>query len=184
MNKKNALREDLKQQLKDRFASQFSLGRLRGVPNGEAIRWALVAILRPLAAGPVLEVGLTEEGRWVVAAADGSITDVEATQDYLPLFPLLEMSFEDARKALRAQFLQHGLNANWLAFFPFEQIVVAALVSRSAAWAGRALQWLDTLSPSAALRAAVDTLRSTGITQQQRHHAARLLAAWRRLPKD
>jgi hypothetical protein len=136
-----------------------------------------------LAEGPVLEIGLTEEGRWVVAAADGSVADVKATGNYLPLFPLLEMSFDEARAHLAVEIKKHGLNEKWLRLFPFEELVAAALMSRSKSWASRALQWLDRFGPSQILCAAVDMLRSTGITQQHRHQAARILSAWRRLSK-
>jgi hypothetical protein len=131
----------------------------------------------------VLEIGLTEEGRWVVAAADGSIADVEAAENYLPLFPLLEGSFDEARDSLEAEFRKRGLNEKWLQFFPFEEMVAAALISRSKSWAGLAFEWLDTLGPSDTLCAALDLVRNTGMTQQQRHHAARTLSAWRRLSK-
>src|SRR3990170_694307 len=179
----NTLKRDLEQQLKAVVGERFTVARVRSQPDGEAVRWVLVASVKPLAAGPVLEIGLTEDGRWVVAAADGSVVDVEALENYLPLFPLLEMPIVEARENLEGEFKKRGLNEEWLLFFPFEAMVAAALTSRSKSWSNFALRWLDKLGPSETLCAAVDVVRRTGMTQQLRHQAARILAAWRRLSK-
>lgn len=179
----DGLRHDLEQQLKTVVSQRFAVGRVRSQQNGQTVRWLLAASLKPLAVGPALEIGLTEDGRWVVAAADDSVVDVEALENYLPLFPLLEMPFEKARETLEAEFKKRGLNEKWLLFFPFENMVAAALTSRSRSWSNLALQWLDKLGPSQTLCAAVDLVRSTGMTQQQRHRAAHVLAAWRQLNK-
>ena len=105
---------------------------------------------------------------------------VEETENYLPLFPLLETSFNEAHESLEAELRRCGLNEKWLQFFPFEKLAAAALMTRSPSWAGLALRWVDKLGPSETLFAALDVVRYTGMTQQQRHQAAQVLSRWRR----
>ena len=70
----------------------------------------------------------------MVAAADGSVMDVQATRNYLSLLPLLELSIDDARHRLNTEFKKSGMDEKWLHFFPFDELVAAALTSRSKAW--------------------------------------------------
>lgn len=177
------LRRILCDELTANANDRFVVASVRGGSDAEVVRWMLVASIRPLAEGPLLEVGLTEDGRWVVATADGSVVDLQAAGNYLPLFPLLELPVDDARDRLRTQFAERGVNEQWLHLFPFQELVVEALTGRSKSWASLAFRWLERLGPSEMLNAAVDVLRSTGLTQEQRHKAARLLSTWRRLSK-
>lgn len=176
----DSVKRNLKEELKAVPGDRFMASRWRGQPGDEPVYWILAAALKPLVEGPVLQIGLTEDGNWVVAAGDGSVVDVKAADNYMPLFPLFEMSLEEARERLASEFRKHQLNENWLLIFPFEDLVSAALTTRSKSWAGLALDWANTLGPSDALCAAVDLARGTGMTQAQRHRAAQILSRWRR----
>jgi hypothetical protein len=128
-------------------------------------RWIQVASLKPLTEGPVLELGLTEGGRWVASAADNSVIDMEATGNYLPLFPLLEFSYEKAKEVLLHEFSTRGLDQAWLTVFPFEGLVAAALTSGSKFWPDLALRWIDRMRMSAPLIDALSFLVKEGKTQ-------------------
>ena len=172
------LKQNLRDELNATHQARFVVGPVRS-STGVTVRWLLAASLEPSAEGPTLRIGLTENARWVLVTADGSVADVEASENYLPFFPLLEMSVDEARGRLELELKKHGLNDKWLDLFPFEEITAAALMGRES-WADLGLKWAETLGPSQLLCATLDMLRSTGHTQGQRHQAARILSAWRR----
>jgi len=178
------LRRSLCEELAASMNDRFAVASVRGHSDGQIVRWVLVASLKPLAAEPPLEIGLTEHGQWVVAAADGSVVDVQAAENYLPLFPLLELPIDEARDQLKTEFTKRGVNEKWLQLFPFHDLVAAGLTIRSKSWASLAFRWVENLGPSETLCAAVDLVRTMGLTQAQRHEAARVLSAWRRRRKS
>jgi hypothetical protein len=143
-------------------------------------KWVEVASLRRIPEGPTLDLGLTEEGRWVAVAADGSVFDVAAAQNYMPFFPLLDLSYEGAREMLVSEFSNRGLDPQWLALFPFERVVASAFTSGSKFWPDLALRWMDKIKMSNVLEDSLNFLHQHRKTQQQRHAERRLLAQYRR----
>ncbi len=170
---------DLTAQLSKCNLSQWRTGPSRQHTQGPNVEWIEVAALYPSPHGPILEIGLTKEGHWVVAAADGSVHDLTETSEYLPLFPLLERSFEDVRNTLETEFARRGLDEGMLASFPFELVVESALKSTLTAWPDLALTWVDRLPVSDSLLQALIYLEANGRTQSQRHGARRLRSACR-----
>jgi hypothetical protein len=172
--------DDLKAKLTKEIAStrdeKWRQGRDRSKPNRAEVRWLEAASLKPTIEGPILEFGLTPDGRWVVSAADGSVVDVESTGEYLPLFPLLEVSYDKAREDLYREFSIRGLNPDWLKLFPFDRVVASALTGGSKFWPDLALDWAERLEMSEVLCNALDFLQKHGKTQQQRHRARGLLS--------
>jgi hypothetical protein len=149
----------------------------RGVEAGSShgMNWIPVALLKPIPDGPELELGLTEDGQWVRPAAENSVIVASSPKSYLFFFTLLEMSHQQARETLEREFTTHGIDREWVRFFPFEQLVASALTSGSKFWPDSALPSLDTMEISDIIRDALDVLQKNGKTQQQRHAARRLL---------
>jgi len=147
----------------------------RGDPEGPRIRWKLAASFKPAQDKPTLEFGRSENGNWVVLGGDGSVRDVDDDRDYLPFYPLLEMTLVRVRTVVADEFRRHGISVEWLTEFPFPQIAASALRSGSKFWPDDALQWVDQLLPCNELEDALRFLQEEGRTQSQRHRAAKLL---------
>jgi len=79
-------------------------------PTGKSIRWKLVASFEPMPDVPTVELGISENGTWVVPAADATVWDVDQTGRYMPLFPLLRMSYFQTRSVLEHEFGRHGID--------------------------------------------------------------------------
>ena len=146
-------------------------------PHGNTpMRWKVAACFKAREEVPTLELGVSENGSWVVPSGDG-VCEVEQ-RDYWPFFPLLEMSFPDAKSLLENEFERHNIPPDLLDDFPFLEITASALKCESH-WASDALAWVSFLSPAKEIEEGLLFLKERGLTQRQRHTAAKLLSAAR-----
>jgi len=143
--------------------------------TGKPIRWKLVASFAPVPDAPIVELGISENGTWVVPATDATVWDVDETGRYMTLFPLLLMSYFQARNVLELEFGRHGIDPQWVSEFPFAKIAASALKTSFGGWPDGALEWAPSLPPSDDLRDGLTFLNKQGRTQHQRHRAAKLL---------
>ena len=173
------MRDSLAQQLRSVPNPAWVQSKLRDDSTGLLVRWLPIASIELRQAGSGLQIGLSDQGQWVVAAADGTVANVESADEYLPLFPLLEMPLDEARAVLATELRARRLPEEWLHAFPFDGLVVAALTARSKFWPGLALSWAAALHGSERVIAALDVVQKLGLTQHQRHEAARILRARR-----
>jgi hypothetical protein len=150
----------------------------RDDPDGNVrMRWKTVACFKSREDVPTKELGVSENGTWVVPSGDGGVCEVEH-RGYWPFFPLLELSFPDAKSLLESEFERHNIPPDLLDDFPFLQITASALKCESH-WASDALAWVSFLSPAKELEDGLLFLKDHGRTQRQRHTAAKLLRAAR-----
>ena len=169
-------RETLTSDLASQAELNWRVSDLRAVQYAShSVSWVPVASLISPPGSLALHLGLSSQGRWLVVSPDGTVDDFEARQSYLHLFPLMEMSRADVTEMLLAEFATHRLNQAWIEYFPFEEILAAALKYDSKFWPDFALQWVPSFSRTAAIMEALEVLNKQGRTQQQRHRAKRLL---------
>jgi hypothetical protein len=150
---------------------------IRDNPTAKPLRWKPAASLKPLPdeAVPLLAFGISEVGTWVVPSPNGEITDVESSNNFWPLFPLLDMPYERLRCTLKEEFARHGIDRMWNDEFPFSGIAAAALRSDSKFWPNGALEWASHMPISDELQSALAYLVEHGSTQTQRRRAQALL---------
>jgi hypothetical protein len=148
-----------------------------GSPSRAILTWTPAATLIVKLGTPALSLGLSSTGRWLLfSRGEGTVFDFDTAQYYLWLFPLLEMSHRDANEAIISELKKHALDEAWIEYFPFQQIVAAALESDSKYWPDLALDWVPSVAPSPLIVAALQVLGQQGRTQQHRHRAKKLLA--------
>ncbi len=139
------------------------------------LAWLPLAKIRPNEDGPEIMVGFSERSTIVVRASDGSVTDVDSNQFFLPLYPLLELPYLSVRQLLADELKRRGIDSKFLDVFPFGGLVTAALRSDSKFWPDLALRCLDELAPDETVKGALEHLLQHGKTQRQRHQAMKVL---------
>ena len=138
------------------------------------MRWLPVA--NPPAAR--IELGISSDAWWVVPAPQ-SVTELRPDTPCVFLLPVLEVTLDEARRSLAQGLRAIGLTTEYLAVFPFDDVVATGLESSSERWAGLALKWAEQLPTSSRLQNALRSLISHGPTQKLRHAAQKLLARQR-----
>jgi hypothetical protein len=88
----------------------------------------------------------------------------------------LELALDEMRRLLEQGLQATGLTTEFVAVFPFEDVVTTGLGSSSERWAGLALKWAEQLHTSPKLETAINSLANHGPTQKLRHAAQKFLA--------
>jgi len=154
----------------------WELRRNRGKTSRGSQRWVHIVSFTPNPHGPVMRLGLTEGGYWGIATGEDEFLEFNDGDNHLPLFPLLELPYAEARGTIAGALRDSGLSELWVQLFPFEQLTAAALRSESRFWPDYALRWVHETQLSPAIADALEYVLKEGKTQKQRHEAKRLLA--------
>jgi hypothetical protein len=125
-------------------------------------------------------MGVSDAGQLVYSTADGLIV-VNETSDYTGLLPLLELPLPTFEQKLGDALAAMSLPQTGALNFPVESLIRFGLAAWGSHWPALALDWSETLGPTASLRAALRDLMAHGKTQEIRHRAKQLFLRWGRL---
>jgi len=118
-------------------------------------------------------LGITSKGLW--ARSTESVVQTFSDETLCVFFlPVLEELPEVVRCKMVDGLKGYGLSEEFVDLFPFEQVVLAGLRSRSEYWSGLALKWALFVSRSNSLEAELDALSKSGETQKIRHSARKI----------
>lgn len=138
----------------------------------QLVRWQQAASLDVVG----LQLGLTDAGCWVVVGPS-SVTELRDGTGPVFLFPLLQMSREEALSTLRAELIARNLDLGALERFPVENLILAALESGTEHWSSMALAWAEAIEPTPRVAQALTSLAESGATQAVRHRARKIARA-------
>ncbi len=101
---------------------------------------------------------------------------------YVPLLPLLELSYRDVAQSLRQSFREAELSDADFERISLRDLLVFALRSESAYWAGLAVRWLTDGFPidEAIAHAGDEMVESKRGTQADRHMLFKLIRRYER----
>lgn len=137
--------------------------------EGGALNWISVAELF----GGRFSLGLTSNGFW--ARSTGPVVQIISDDASCVFFlPVLEELPEAVRGKIIDGLKCCGLSEDFIALFPFEEIVVAGLKSQSERWSNLALKWVLFIPQSKVLELELDALSKSGETQKIRHTARKI----------
>jgi hypothetical protein len=90
---------------------------------------------------------------------------------------MLELPMSAARNSLEDALSAKALSKDFLALFPFEDIVITGLQSHSGYWSELAIEWAKKMLASPRVTEELEATVRQGPTQRVRHAAQKLLAS-------
>jgi hypothetical protein len=146
----------------------WNSGPLRGNED-QTIRWIKVGYI-PSAN---LTLGLSDTGHWV--RGGGATIEVAKSALAITLLPCLEVPVEEFRQVLRKGLCDLGLPCELEEMFPYSDMVVAGLTSRSDYWTKLALDRVEDGVRNQQVENALRSASAFAATQKLRHRAKALL---------
>lgn len=120
-------------------------------------------------------VKFSPEHGWGCDSGDGSLW-FQQQGNFMPLLPLLEIDFENAKNVVNAGAREAALPSEILAAFPFEDIVLFALNWETDYWPTTAVAWLEKGFPVSdrIAKSLVELCGKRHFLQRTRHRAMAL----------
>ena len=159
---------DVLQRIAVRDGCEWESGPIRGNED-RSIRWITVAEVGPTK----LKLGLSNDGYWV--RGGGATVELANGPHAITFLPCLEIPLQELQQTIRSGLIRIGLPPEFECTFPYADLIVAGLESRSEFWIKVALERIQEGERSERVIDAIRVASASAPTQKLRHSARRLL---------